>query len=270
MVAFWNFILESVIMGEHTMRYFVIAACFLVIGHNASAQDDDKVAMGSYKSPWTCKEVEDVKFDKVKYRELDTYTRQLVDAQDHQCTAPKDGDISVVMINPAPASESTRVMYGTITRAQLVEARKACATGGAIASVAINIATGGLDGGLLSKGIYQYSGVSCNGLAQGMESGNLMMILGPQQIVGAAVAGKVADDLIRNIPLISDADKKNMQKFVASAIAPPVVSVQGPNITAKSGTVSVSFQKPKVVISKKPLESLSKRLPKSCCKGWRL
>lgn len=252
------------------MKYFLIVTFLLMVGYEVSAQEDNVVAMGSYKSPWTCQEVEAVKFDKVKYRELDFYTRQLVDAQDNQCTAPKGGDVSVIMINPAPVTESTKVMHGTITRAQLVEAQKACATGGAIVSVAVNIATGGIDGGLLSRAIYEYSGVSCNGLAQGVEGGNLMTILGPQHIVGAAVAGKVADDLIANIPLVSDADKKNLQKFVASAIAPPLVSVQGSNITAKSGPVSVSFKKPKVVIGKKPLESLSKRLPKRCCKGWKL
>jgi hypothetical protein len=89
--------------------------------------------------------------------------------------------------------------------------------------------------------VFKYSGVSCEALSTAVAGDNLMIFIGPNLLVADAVKNKLVSEILDKIPLLSDADQKNVEKFVAKATKPPEVSVKNDEVKIKTpiGTAKV-------------------------------
>lgn len=203
---------------------------------------------------YSCEAVEKIKFDAAEYTKLSFNEQVTVDAKWRACRPvkkadnPDDNEIPLVIINPAATSEDNKVFYGLIKQKQLTEARKACTTAGNITGVTLMVggtATGNPMATEIGSAVFEYTNVSCASLEKEFSQGNLIALLGPNNIIGHAVANKLTQDTIKLIPLVSDADKKKLGKFVDKVLTPPSVSTEGSNITITApGGVKGSIKKP--------------------------
>lgn len=227
----------------------------------AEGEGTQKSGIGSAKTGYTCDQVDGIKFDRAAYVALKPTDRMIIDAQFQQCEAikkqssvPTEEDSSVILFtNPAPTSEDDKLFYGLVKRKDLDKAEAACATAGGAGGIAISFigAGTGLDvAGKLGSAVYNYSGVSCQGLKNSFAEGNMLALLAPQAIVVAAVQTKIATDLLKAIPLVSNADKTNLTKALSKALAPPSVSISGSHVVVATGPVKISVKKPRVKIGK--------------------
>lgn len=214
------------------------------------AGDGEKEQLATVEIPYTCEEAGKLKFDQKGYEGLAVWEQTIVDAKYRMCKTPADAPEQVIVVaNPAPTSENDKVFYGMVKRTDLEKAREKChvagAAGGAALTVTSMVGVTPPGAGELGTAIYNYSGVSCNALADNAAKGNLVTLLGPVSIVSAAVAQKLTKDVIKQIPLVSKADKDKIGKVVEKATRPPSVQVGGGRVTVEAGPIHVSVKKPK-------------------------
>jgi hypothetical protein len=113
-------------------------------------------------------------------------------------------------------------------------------------------------------------------LATALADDNLVAILAPQQVINAAVENKLSEDLIKNLPVLADADKKHVLDVIEKVSRPLTVRVKGDTVefeqSGVKGRVSIATtwklarQLPMPVPIPKPpkipLKDLSKELPR--------
>lgn len=78
----------------------------------------------------------------------------------------------------------------------------------------------------------------------------MLAALGPSMLVQHAVLNKMSKDLVRNIPLVSGADKAKIFGLIDKATAMPMVTIGRKNIEVELVGVKASVKKPKVIIKK--------------------
>ena len=204
-------------------------------------------ALSLASSAYTCEQAEKIRFNKQEFYALEFTQRQIVGAIAEACITPPEADYQpVLVVNPAATSDQEKVFYGTVKKKQLAEARKACATAGGVAAVTLTVAgsiSGNAAAGDIGAALFQYSEVSCTALAGEVAKGNLVAVLGPQQVVASAVATKMGQEFVSRLPLLSNADKKKVKEAIATTAATPVISV-GKNITVKAAGITVSARNP--------------------------
>lgn len=216
------------------------------------AEESENVIQ-AVSTEYSCEQADSLKFDKDKYTKLDGTTRVIVDAQWQQCqirAEQNNNDEIVLIVNPAPISDNNRLFYGLLRRQQLEEAKKACDQGGQLAGVSLMVvgtATGAPGVSELGAAAFKYSDVSCTSLKNQLMKGNVLAALMPSMIVNNAVINKITKDAVSNIPLLSGADKDNINKLINKATEPPSVEVTKKHVVIKTGPVKVS-------------------VPKKCCK----
>lgn len=212
----------------------------------AATEKPDVIAIAAVDVQWTCQQAENLKFDKPKYLALTSIEQVVLDARWKQCTldseqkkqTPED-DRVVVFTNPASMGPNDKVFYGLAKRKDLDNAEKNCAGAGRAAGITLQIVgavAGPVSAGELGSAMYTYSGVSCEALKDSLAKGNLMTFLGPQKIVGEAIQKKLTHDLLTNVPLISEADKKNIEKIAGKA-----QRVVNPSVTVKPNEVQIDY-----------------------------
>jgi hypothetical protein len=230
-------------MSRNLLNWGLVACTLYFSQSIATAQEapppDDKNGIAAVKPAFSCDEANKIKFDSAAYSALSPDERVLVDAQWNKCDfdkrrrtaapgAPAPQTTVIVFANPAPSPSSSRVFYGLLNQRDLDNAEKNCAGAGKAAGIALTIvgaATGADETGRLGNALYQYSGVSCRGLKSSAERQDLMVFLAPNAIVSHALQDKLTKEALDKIPLISDADKKNIQKVIEKATKPPEVTV---------------------------------------------
>ncbi len=239
-----------------------LVIAFPVTGDAQTSQNTVAVIVDSY----SCAEADEIKFDRSKYTSMDRQLQVIVDGTYQKCEMDKEKELArsegkpepdeevVILTNPAPTGEEDRLFYGTIKRADLENASKNCKGGAGVAALTVAVAgaaTGAPDGGQGAALIYQYGDVVCDGLAQAVEEGNLLVILNSQMVVGHAVAKEALTDAVKSIPLVSDADKENVQKLIDNVTAVPEIKVDNNKVEVSGGGVRVEL----------PLPPIPKKLP---------
>lgn len=203
--------------------------------------------IATVKSRFSCEDAAAKRAD-VEYKKLSAFDRTEVDVIYQKCIratgTEEPGEVPVAMVNPKPFNENDRIFYGTISRKQLIQAQKACATGGAAAGLAFTVQ----GQSAIGSALYNYSNVGCASIADSLSSNNLYTLIGPSQIVKAAIAQKMTEDILKAVPLVSKGDKKKLEKLVGSALKPPIVNINKKNIEFETGPAKLNFKKPKVVI----------------------
>lgn len=216
---------------------------------------DQENSVAVVQTEVTCETANAVKFNPTEYLKLAPVDRVLLDARWVSCQPPTEGGDTVpaVVVNPAPTSDNDRVTYGLIKRKDLAQAREACSTAGMVGGTTLAVAgtaTGNPAATKIGSAVFTYSDVSCASLEKNFADGNILAALGPSTIIGHAVLGKMTKDVVNNIPLLSGADKKNVNNFLGKITSPPSVTVGKTNLEMSAGGIKVSVKKPRIKIKK--------------------
>jgi hypothetical protein len=217
----------------------------------------DTSAVG-LQTEYSCAEAEKLKFDQKLYESKTPVDQRMIDARYQQCKINQEAAAKgeepkervVVVANAVPTGEHDRVFYGTIRTADLNNAEKNCKGGGMAAGIALTVVgtAQGMPGAAQAGGmVYEFTDVTCKGLSDAIRGDNLMVVLAPTQIVASAVGGKMINDFVARIPLVSDADKRVIQKTVSSATQPPKFIDRGDSIHIDPGIGGgIGIKKPKI------------------------
>lgn len=260
--------------------HLILSAIFVFTCTITASADDanDGNSIGAADLPYDCAQVTAIRFNPEAYAKLSYHEQRWVDIKWHQCQPKKEesteesDEQDVIIVNPVASGDDDKIFYGTISRKQLADARAKCTTAGGIGGVTISVAGAVLGNPAASEIgtiVFNYSDVTCSSLSKEFEKGNLLTILGPTIIVDHAVVNKLTKDFIRNIPIVSEADKDKLTKLTEKVLAPPSVNVTGPNVTVSAAGASVSLRKPKVVIGTANLPTVKApiKVPR-CVKIW--
>lgn len=223
---------------------------FSMSSRAAEGTPSETYSLAKVQTEYTCAQLDELKFNKTNYLALNPVSRVIVDGQWTQCQNKRSDEQFVLVANPLATSENDKLFYGTVKQASLDNAVTYCKTGGAVLGTSLSVASlvvGNAAAGEVGSAVYNYSGVSCDALGDGVADGNLMLFLGPTSLVAHAVAAKISKDTIELIPLLSDADKGKLKEFVDRVSAPPTVTV-GQTIIVSGVGFKVSVEKPRVVI----------------------
>ncbi|WP_230625447.1 hypothetical protein [Cupriavidus necator] len=214
---------------------------------------EDMNAFAAVQTAHSCEEADKIKFSKDAYLALDPTERVFLDATWQSCQTPKDSEEQpTIIVNPTPTGDNDRVFYGLVKRKQLREAQKTCATAGLWRRhhAVVGTVTGVPGTSEIGTAMFQYADVSCSSLAAEIEKGNVLAALGPSMLVQHAVLNKMSKDLVRNIPLVSGADKAKIFGLIDKATAMPMVTIGRKNVEVELVGVKASVKKPKVIIKK--------------------
>lgn len=194
-------------------------------------------SVAGVESQYSCADATKLKFDQKAYEAKTPTDQRIIDAQYQQCKIQQEADAKgqkpservVIVANPTPTSDHDRVFYGTIKNEDLDNAEKNCKGGGMAGGIVLSVVgtAAGMPGAAQAGGmIYRFSDVTCKGISDAIRGNNLMVVLAPDHIVASAVGGKILNEVVAKIPLVSDADKKNIQETIESATQPPSVKVE--------------------------------------------
>lgn len=225
---------------------------------NAGASGD---AIAQVQGQYSCEQADALKFDAAKYSKLSLDDRVLIDAQWNHCDIVKklasmteqereQASEIVTFANPAATDKSSKVFYGLAKRKDLENLRKNCKGAGRATGITLMIvgASAGVDAtGQLGSATYEYSDVVCTQFKEQIENDNLMTFLAPQHVVNAAIAKKLTPEVLKLVPLVSNADKEIIRRSAEKAGSPPEVRVTDKSVVIEYRAVGAKITLPKKI-----------------------
>lgn len=215
------------------LKCFSLAVLTALVAIPVTAQE--QMSLVSVGSTYTCEQANQISFERSAFTSLSRDEQVIVNATFQQCgreedaqRAGKELDEQVVIVKK---DDNGPIFYGIIKIADLKNAQRNCAGGGAAGGAALSLygaATGNTGGQAAGEAVQRYSGVSCQAIANALTSDNLLVVLAPSSVIGPVVAAEVITDVL---PL-SPADKKNIREGLGSAI---------PSATIKDGEAQIEI-----------------------------